>query len=90
MLEAIPRDVAAEVSRTLDIPTIGIGAGPDCDDQVLVINDLIGLNEAEAPTKFNREYCAVREPIRQLRPHHGLERQNAPGASASDALYPRA
>jgi 3-methyl-2-oxobutanoate hydroxymethyltransferase len=65
VLEAIPRDVAAEVSRMLEIPTIGIGAGVDCDGQVLVINDLIGLNESQAPMKFNREYCAVREPIRE-------------------------
>ena len=43
VLEGIPRDLAAEVTRELAIPTIGIGAGPDCDAQVLVIHDLLGI-----------------------------------------------
>jgi 3-methyl-2-oxobutanoate hydroxymethyltransferase len=43
VLEGIPRDLAADVTRELTIPTIGIGAGPDCDAQVLVIHDLLGI-----------------------------------------------
>ncbi len=43
VLEAVPRTVAAEVTRRLSIPTIGIGAGPDCDGQVLVYHDIVGL-----------------------------------------------
>jgi 3-methyl-2-oxobutanoate hydroxymethyltransferase len=45
VLEAMPADLAAEITRSLEIPTIGIGAGPACDAQVLVINDLLGINE---------------------------------------------
>lgn len=63
VLEAIPAALAQEVSRRLAIPTIGIGAGPHCDGQVLVINDMIGLNSSRAPMKFNKEFCAVREAI---------------------------
>jgi 3-methyl-2-oxobutanoate hydroxymethyltransferase len=45
VLEAMPADLAAEITRSLEIPTIGIGAGPACDAQVLVIHDLLGINE---------------------------------------------
>jgi len=43
VLEGIPRELAALITRELRIPTIGIGAGPECDGQILVINDLLGL-----------------------------------------------
>jgi 3-methyl-2-oxobutanoate hydroxymethyltransferase len=55
VLEAIPRELAARITRELSIPTIGIGAGPDCDGQVLVLHDLLGLSFA-APAKFVRRY----------------------------------
>jgi 3-methyl-2-oxobutanoate hydroxymethyltransferase len=45
VLEAMPADLAAEITRSLEIPTIGIGAGPACDAQVLVTHDLLGINE---------------------------------------------
>jgi 3-methyl-2-oxobutanoate hydroxymethyltransferase len=45
VLEAMPAELAGEITRALQIPTIGIGAGPGCDAQVLVINDLLGINE---------------------------------------------
>jgi 3-methyl-2-oxobutanoate hydroxymethyltransferase len=45
VLEAIPAELGAEISRSMTIPTIGIGAGPECDGQVLVVNDLLGLSE---------------------------------------------
>lgn len=63
VLEAIPAELARDITTALSIPTIGIGAGPDCAGQVLVINDLIGLNQAKAPMRFNKEYCAVRSSI---------------------------
>jgi 3-methyl-2-oxobutanoate hydroxymethyltransferase len=56
VLESIPREVAAEVTREIHIPTIGIGAGPDCDGQILVLHDLIGLSSGHAP-KFSRRYA---------------------------------
>jgi len=49
VLECIPRDLAREITAARAIPTIGIGAGPDCDGQVLVLHDLLGLNPAFRP-----------------------------------------
>jgi 3-methyl-2-oxobutanoate hydroxymethyltransferase len=62
VLEAVPRELAAQITRELHIPTIGIGAGPDCDGQVLVIHDLLGLT-FNAPPKFARQYANVGEII---------------------------
>lgn len=45
VLEAMPADLGAEITRSLQVPTIGIGAGPDCDAQVLVLTDVLGLSE---------------------------------------------
>jgi len=58
VLEGIPREVAALITHELAIPTIGIGAGPDCDGQVLVFHDLLGLTFAP-PAKFVRRYADV-------------------------------
>ncbi len=58
VLESVPREVAAHVTQQVHIPTIGIGAGPDCDGQVLVFHDLVGLTEGHAP-KFVRRYANV-------------------------------
>lgn len=55
VLEAIPNSVAAEITKKLNIPTIGIGAGPDVDGQVLVFQDLLGLNTDFKP-KFVRQF----------------------------------
>ncbi len=56
VLEGIPREVAAMITRELEIPTIGIGAGPECDGQVLVFHDVLGLTFAPA-AKFVRRYA---------------------------------
>ena len=56
VLEGIPREVAALITREIEIPTIGIGAGPECDGQVLVFHDLLGLTFAP-PAKFVRRYA---------------------------------
>ena len=56
VLEGIPREVAALVTQEIEIPTIGIGAGPECDGQVLVFHDLLGLTFAP-PAKFVRRYA---------------------------------
>jgi 3-methyl-2-oxobutanoate hydroxymethyltransferase len=62
VLEAMPRELAAEITRTLRIPTIGIGAGPDCDGQILVLHDMLGLTFQEPP-KFARRYVNLNEII---------------------------
>jgi 3-methyl-2-oxobutanoate hydroxymethyltransferase len=62
VLESIPRELAARITAELRIPTIGIGAGPDCDGQVLVIHDLLGLSFGHTP-KFVRRYADVGEMI---------------------------
>lgn len=64
VIEGVPPDVAMDITHEVGIPTIGIGAGPGCDGQVLVCNDMLGFNEAQAPMRFNKEYCAVRDHIR--------------------------
>jgi 3-methyl-2-oxobutanoate hydroxymethyltransferase len=58
VLECVPADLAAEVSERLAIPTIGIGAGPACDGQVLVYHDLLGIEERIAP-RFVRRYAEL-------------------------------
>ena len=58
VLEGIPREVAAMITGELEVPTIGIGAGPECDGQVLVFHDLLGLTFAP-PAKFVRRYADV-------------------------------
>jgi len=58
VLEGIPREVAAMITAEVGTPTIGIGAGPECDGQVLVINDLIGMTFTN-PAKFVRRYADV-------------------------------
>ena len=62
VLECVPAALAATVTASLSIPTIGIGAGPDCDAQVLVIHDLVGLTPGPAP-KFVKRYADVRSQI---------------------------
>jgi 3-methyl-2-oxobutanoate hydroxymethyltransferase len=64
VLEAVPAAVAAEVTRRLSIPTIGIGAGADCDGQVLVWHDLLGLYEGRSP-RFVKRYAEVGEEIKR-------------------------
>lgn len=62
VLESMPRELAARITEKLRIPTIGIGAGPDCDGQVLVIHDLLGYGTERAP-KFVRQYANLSAEI---------------------------
>lgn len=62
VLEKIPAALAGKVSKSLNIPTIGIGAGPDCDGQVLVFQDMIGMNKGFNP-KFLRNYLNLHDQI---------------------------
>jgi 3-methyl-2-oxobutanoate hydroxymethyltransferase len=64
VLEAVPPEVAARITEALHVPTIGIGAGPDCDGQVLVYHDLLGLYDGRAP-RFVKRYANVAAEIRQ-------------------------
>src|SRR5437763_2464391 len=63
VLEAVPAPVAARITAELSIPTIGIGAGPDCDGQVLVYHDLLGLTEGHLP-RFVKRYANLSAEIR--------------------------
>jgi 3-methyl-2-oxobutanoate hydroxymethyltransferase len=68
VLEGIPADIAAKITGRLNIPTIGIGAGPACDGQILVLHDLLGINEGHVP-KFVKRYAdlagAARDALRR-------------------------
>jgi 3-methyl-2-oxobutanoate hydroxymethyltransferase len=59
VLEGIPEEVARLVTDAIDVPTIGIGAGPHCDGQVLVYHDLLGIEDRITP-KFVRRYASVK------------------------------
>ncbi|MDQ3105781.1 MAG: 3-methyl-2-oxobutanoate hydroxymethyltransferase, partial [Actinomycetota bacterium] len=81
VLEMVPGDVAAEVSSKLAIPTIGIGAGPGCDAQVLVWQDMSGLRTGKVP-RFVKRYADV----------HGvlLDAARAYAAEVADGTFPAA
>jgi 3-methyl-2-oxobutanoate hydroxymethyltransferase len=64
VLELIPAALGARISQSLTIPTIGIGAGPLCDGQVLVLHDMLGLNEKFAP-KFLKHYGKLGQTVRE-------------------------
>lgn len=74
VIEGVPAELAAEITREISIPTIGIGAGVNCDGQVLVINDVLGLEQRIAP-KFVKRYAnvgtiahdAMRSYVREVR-----------------------
>jgi 3-methyl-2-oxobutanoate hydroxymethyltransferase len=69
VLEAVPSPVAAKITRRLSVPTIGIGAGPDCDGQVLVYHDLLGLSEGHLP-RFVKRYANLSREIRDALEHY--------------------
>jgi len=64
VLELIPAPLASQISKSLTIPTIGIGAGPACDGQVLVLHDMLGLNDRFS-AKFVKRYAALAEEVRE-------------------------
>jgi 3-methyl-2-oxobutanoate hydroxymethyltransferase len=79
VLEAVPTPVAARITEALTVPTIGIGAGAQCDGQVLVYHDLLGLTEGRAP-RFVKRYANLAEEIR-----HAL---GAYATEVRDGTYP--
>lgn len=62
VLECVPSSLGAEITGAISIPTIGIGAGPGCDGQVLVVSDLLGLTSGYVP-KFAKQYANLKETI---------------------------
>ena len=64
LLECIPAEFASEITRSLSVPTIGIGAGAGCDGQVLVTNDMLGLTSGYVP-RFVKPYADLRSSIKQ-------------------------
>jgi 3-methyl-2-oxobutanoate hydroxymethyltransferase len=58
VLEGVQADAARRITESVGVPTIGIGAGPYCDGQVLVVNDMLGLTER--PPKFVKRYADLR------------------------------
>lgn len=63
VLEMVPRELAQQISESISIPVIGIGAGPDCDGQVLVTQDILGLTRGHTP-KFVKQYAGLSDQIR--------------------------
>jgi 3-methyl-2-oxobutanoate hydroxymethyltransferase len=84
VLEGVPREVAAAITAELPVPTIGIGAGPDCDGQILVFHDLVNLTFA-APAKFVRRYADAAALIRTAIEHYreDVERHTFPSDEES-------
>ena len=72
VLEAVPVPVAARITESLTVPTIGIGAGAECDGQVLVYHDLLGLTEGRLP-RFVKRYANLAETIRDALTTYGAE-----------------
>ena len=64
VLELVPAPLAREITKSLTIPTIGIGAGPHCDGQVLVLHDMLGLNDRFSP-KFVKRYATLADDVRR-------------------------
>jgi len=64
VLECVPSELAKQITQQLHIPTIGIGAGVDCDGQVLVLQDMLGMNQGFSP-KFLRKYFSGAEELKK-------------------------
>ena len=74
LLEAVPTALAAQITQAVDVPVIGIGAGPDCDGQVLVVYDVLGISSGKTP-RFAKNFLADLEPEQIAR--HGNSIQAA-------------
>jgi len=84
VLEKIPGDLAKKVSKEISIPTIGIGAGPDTDGQVLVVHDMLGITHDFKP-RFLRQYADLNKTISDAVQHYvkDVKQQNFPNSKES-------
>src|SRR3984957_2177271 len=88
VLESIPRELGARITSKLKIPTIGIGAGPDCDGQILVIHDMLGLSFGHQP-KFARRYADVGEMISRAATEYCRDVQKGTFPSDEESYHAR-
>jgi 3-methyl-2-oxobutanoate hydroxymethyltransferase len=72
VLELLPAAVASAITTAVSVPTIGIGAGPGCDGQVLVLHDLLGLNDSFQP-RFLRRYASLAQSVRDAVAEFGTD-----------------
>jgi 3-methyl-2-oxobutanoate hydroxymethyltransferase len=72
VLECIPRGIAKKITQEVAIPTIGIGAGADCDGQVLVLHDLLGITSGYVP-RFVKAYADMKGEITRAVTHYRKE-----------------
>jgi 3-methyl-2-oxobutanoate hydroxymethyltransferase len=87
VLECIPPDVAQKITAALSIPTVGIGAGPHCDGQILVMNDLLGLS-FQPPAKFVKQYANLAKTLQEAFSTYRQEVQNGTFPSEEHSYAP--
>ncbi len=83
VIEAVPPIVGTQITQALDVPTIGIGAGPDTDGQVLVFHDLLGLTNRK-PAKFVRQYADIGKAITDAVSQYAADVRNGSFPSESE------
>ena len=86
VLETVPAQLAQTITDKLSIPTIGIGAGPDCDGQILVLHDMIGLGGDHTP-KFARRYVNVAESISRAVGEYARDVRNGSFPADSESFH---
>ncbi|MEL6676389.1 MAG: 3-methyl-2-oxobutanoate hydroxymethyltransferase [Bacteroidota bacterium] len=84
VLEKIPRELAAEVSGKIQVPTIGIGAGAGCDGQVLVTHDMLGINKEFSP-RFLRRYANLFDVMKEAVENYIIDVKNGAFPSESES-----
>jgi len=85
LMECVPQDLAKQITESVGVPTIGIGAGPHCDGQVLVTNDLLGLTVGRVP-KFVRPLANLAEQIQTAVERFNSEVRSGSFPSASESF----
>jgi 3-methyl-2-oxobutanoate hydroxymethyltransferase len=85
VLECVPAEIASNITATLSIPTIGIGAGNGCDGQVLVMHDMLGLIEGSRP-RFARLYADLGETIRSATANYVRDVKNGTFPASNESF----